>query len=160
MNWVVGPVDAGDLLVKEDRKGRALAAGLSDMVGVVEPDREELRRMQDRRFELDLTECDAVFARGRRSSRAIQRAGSYRQQSRHLARQLRHGRSKIDHRVFDHHANAGASLMCEGCELHRLLPLRAVGRAPGRSGRARALVVATIDSVKWPLSVKWSLAVK
>jgi len=42
MNRIVRPVDAGDLLVEEDWKGRTIAAGLSDMVGVIKPNREEL----------------------------------------------------------------------------------------------------------------------
>src|ERR1700730_18389625 len=73
MNRVVRPVYAGDLFVKENRKGWTFAPGLSDMVGVVEANSEELGRAPDRRLELHLAKRDPVLARGRRPASAVQR---------------------------------------------------------------------------------------
>src|ERR1700694_989445 len=63
MNRVVGPVYAGYLFVKEYREGWTFAAGLSDVVGVVEADREELGRAPDRRLKLHLAKRDPVLCR-------------------------------------------------------------------------------------------------
>src|ERR1700730_4105358 len=61
MNRIIGPVYASDLLVKENREGWTFAPGLSDMVGVVEADREELGRPPNRRLELHLAQRDPAL---------------------------------------------------------------------------------------------------
>ena len=55
VNVIVRPDHAGDLLVEEDRELRRLHAALGDVVGVVEPDRQELPGL-DRRKQPDLVE--------------------------------------------------------------------------------------------------------
>ena len=55
MHVVARPDHAGDLLVEEHRELRRLHAGLGDVVGVVQADRQELAR-PDGRQQADLVE--------------------------------------------------------------------------------------------------------
>jgi len=54
MDRCMRPDHARRLLVEEDGEGRGLEAGLLHVVGVVEPDGEELGRARDRGEELDV----------------------------------------------------------------------------------------------------------
>ena len=59
MDVVIGPDHAGDLLVEEHRKLGRLHARLGDVVGVVEPDRQELAGL-DRRQQANVLERVAL----------------------------------------------------------------------------------------------------
>ena len=110
---------AGRLLVEDDRELRCLESGLGDVVGVVEADRKELWRAQDRRAQRDRCERDPALRIRGRARGAAQRIRPGREQRGHLARQLGRGGREIDDVSVRDDSDARALLVDERAELHR-----------------------------------------
>src|SRR6202789_1505862 len=113
MDRVMRPGNTGGLLVEDQRELRPLHLRLLDMVGIVEPDSEEFRRMQHGRLELDLRHADTMRAGARGLARAIERGRSRGQKRGHLTRQLGRRCSQIDYRVTRDDTNPGRPAMRE-----------------------------------------------
>ena len=87
-----GPITQVDCLLKKIGASVGLVAGgsrLGDVVGVVEADRQELRRAQDRRFEPHRREREAARRRLLGAPRGGERVGARCEQRDHVARQRR-----------------------------------------------------------------------
>src|SRR5579864_2360159 len=122
MYRVVRPVHATRLLVEEDREGRLLSTCLRDMVGVIEPDCQELGRPHNRRFELDLLERDPIAALTRRLARALHRGAALAEERCHFARQLRRRSRQIDDIVIHDDSDSSRTTVTERNELHLSYP--------------------------------------
>src|SRR5271166_1016504 len=118
MNRIARSGHAARLLVEEHRELGTLHLRFFDVVRVVEPDGEKLRRARDGRLELDAGQRNPVRRLPGRARGAIDRDLTLEQEPGHVARQLRFRRRQVNDRVLDDDANPRRAAMGEGREFH------------------------------------------